>query len=165
MRVPRVGVTAVAPLAGVVCRRAVMSLLALSLAACSVQTVAGLNGGNVSLTTGATVYSSGEVVQVTITNNTSLEFESGACFEQLDLLVGNRWVTATVPGRSCDAILLTYAAGQSRTLPFSLPLNAAAGTYRLRLSSLRLEDGRRLSDDVKVTNAFEVRGPIFTTGG
>ena len=142
----------------VTARLAPTLLLAGLLLACGSDGTTAPAGGDVSLTTTARSYRAGDLVEVSLQNNSTEELQSGACLAPLELRVGTVW--SPVPGQdfACPAVLLGHPPGSNRRFVFPLRRELPPGRYRLQFQSLRRGDERALPASATRTNDFEVSG-------
>jgi len=86
----------------------------------------------VELTTDQASYPLGGSASVRVTNTTNEVIGWGACEDELERWVGDRWVQIARVHFPCPLIELSLDPGASQTLPFDLRAAGVPGTYRLR---------------------------------
>ncbi|HTL05282.1 MAG TPA: hypothetical protein VL241_06005 [Gemmatimonadales bacterium] len=86
----------------------------------------------VELATDHPSYPLGGSALVRITNGTDAVIGWGACEDELERWLGERWVQVARVHYPCPLIELSLNPGASQTLPFDLRAAGVPGTYRLR---------------------------------
>ena len=76
-------------------------------------------------------YRAGDLITVTLANNTSRSYGYNLCGRTYEKRTGNDWTAMPPELRLCTANLLLLPAGEARSGQADIPTDFTAGTYRL----------------------------------